>query len=66
MLDSYDYFSSGVSFSIISQSFGSLTQRVTPVYDRYYFAGFKKLCQEGQIVLAWHPQARTQFLAAQQ
>ena len=40
MFHSNDYFSSGVSFSIIPDSFSNLTKRVTSIDNRYDLAGF--------------------------
>ena len=58
----YYYFSSGMSFSIIPESFRDLAQRVTSIDNRYYFAGFNKLHQKNQIFLVWIPQNATHFL----
>lgn len=61
MPDSYDKFASGLSLTIIPERFSSLTQRVTSIYHRDYFAGLKKLCQKYQVLLVWFPQVGTQL-----
>ena len=64
MHDSYDDFSSSVSFSKIPHRFGQFTQRVTSVDDRRHFAGFKKLRQQNQVVfVVWFPLPDSHFLA---
>src|SRR5450759_256001 len=40
MFQSYDYFSSSVSFFEIPYSLGDFSQRITPVDDRRYLSGF--------------------------
>ncbi len=46
-----DDFSLGVSFFEIPESFWDLTQLVTSIDDRRYFAGFKKLFHEAHVLL---------------
>jgi len=45
MFYSYYYFSFGMSLSIILESLSSLDQRETFIYNRFYFAGFKKFAK---------------------
>ena len=46
MFHSYDYISRFVSFFNIAVSFGSLFQRITSIYDRFYLPRLNKLFEE--------------------
>ena len=49
LVDSYHDFSLGVSCFKIPDSISDLTQWITSIDDRHYFAGFKKFLDKKQI-----------------
>ena len=63
MFQSYDYFSLGMSFFQIPDSFRDLTQRVAPVDNRSYFAGFQEPLHGYQVLFARMCQKWEQLLA---
>src|ERR1700730_2950500 len=63
MFQSYCYFSSGVSFLQISESFRDLTQAEPPVDDRCYLSRCHKLSHVGQILFVRSRNEDDQLLA---
>ena len=43
MFNGYYHFPLGMSFFKIAESCSHLVQRITSIYDRYDFTGFKKI-----------------------
>jgi hypothetical protein len=64
-LHSDDDFPLDAALSKVPERFSNLTQRVTSIYDRFHFAGLKKLNYQSQ-PLVWIRSHITHFLAAEQ
>ena len=63
MLDSYDYFSSGVIFFQIPEGLRGLAQRVRSVDDRCDLVGFNELFQNNQVLMVRRRHERASLLA---
>ena len=58
-----DNFPPSMSFPKVAEGIGSLVERVTPVDNWFYLAGFDQLAQKNQIILAGFRRYTPELLA---